>query len=93
MTAHTPLTPVLSRFWDDPEPWSLQTYLRHGGYQALQRAMAMTPDDVITTVKDAGLRGRGGAGFPTGTKWSFIPQGATRRPRASRTPPPSRTIW
>ena len=75
MTAHTPLTPVLSRFWDDPEPWSLQTYLRHGGYQALQRAMAMSPDDVITTVKDAGLRGRGGAGFPTGTKWSFIPQG------------------
>lgn len=71
----TPLTPVLSRFWDEPEPWSLQTYRRHGGYQALERALAMSPDDVITAVKDSGLRGRGGAGFPTGTKWSFIPQG------------------
>ncbi|PRC48236.1 NADH-quinone oxidoreductase subunit F, partial [Mycobacterium sp. ITM-2017-0098] len=71
----TPLTPVLSRFWDDPEPWTLDTYRRHGGYQALERALAMGPDGVITTVKDSGLRGRGGAGFPTGTKWSFIPQG------------------
>ncbi len=72
----TPLTPVLSRFWDESEPWSLDTYCRHGGYQALQRALAMSPEDVIATVKDSGLRGRGGAGFPTGTKWSFIPQGA-----------------
>ena len=71
----TPLTPVLSRFWDEPEPWSLETYRRHGGYEALERALAMGPDQVITTIKDSGLRGRGGAGFPTGTKWSFIPQG------------------
>ena len=47
------------------------------GYQALRTALAMKPDDVIATVKDSGLRGRGGAGFPTGTKWSFIPQDAT----------------
>ena len=73
----TPLTPVLSRFWDEPEPWSMETYRRHDGYRALERALAMDPDDVIATIKDSGLRGRGGAGFPTGTKWSFIPQDAT----------------
>jgi len=71
------LTPVLSRFWDEPEPWTLQTYLRNEGYQGLRKALAMKPDDVISTVKESGLRGRGGAGFPTGTKWSFIPQDAT----------------
>lgn len=78
----TPLTPVLSSFWDEPQPWTLETYRRHGGYQALERALSMSPDDVITTVKDSGLRGRGGAGFPTGTKWSFIPQ--ERSPRSDQ---------
>jgi NADH-quinone oxidoreductase subunit F len=71
----TALTPVLSRYWDAPESWSLSTYTEHGGYQGLAKALAMSPDDVIEVVKDSGLRGRGGAGFPTGTKWSFIPQG------------------
>ena len=66
------LTPVLSRFWGEPQSWTLQTYLRHDGYQGLRRALSMSPDEVITLVKDSGLRGRGGAGFPTGTKWSFI---------------------
>jgi len=77
------LTPVLSRFWDEPEPWTLQTYLDHDGYRGLRRALEMTPDEVIAEVKESGLRGRGGAGFPTGTKWSFIPQnsdGATGKP-------------
>src|SRR5690348_18452221 len=50
-------------------------YRRVGGYQALPKALAMAPDDVIAEVKAAGLRGRGGAGFPTGVKWGFIPQG------------------
>ena len=70
-----PLTPVLSRYWDDPESWTLETYERHDGYRGLRRALDMPQDDVIALVKDAGLRGRGGAGFPTGMKWSFIPQG------------------
>ncbi|WP_280247191.1 NADH-quinone oxidoreductase subunit NuoF [Nocardia abscessus] len=69
------LTPVLSTYWDDPQSWTMDTYLRHDGYQALRTALRMEPDQVIQTVKDAGLRGRGGAGFPTGMKWSFIPQG------------------
>ena len=68
----TPLTPVLSRFWDAPRPWALDTYLSHDGYQGLRRALSMTPEDVVAEVKESGLRGRGGAGFPTGTKWSFI---------------------
>lgn len=70
-----PLTPVLTRYWDEPESWTLETYRRHDGYQALDKALAMDPDVLITTIKDSGLRGRGGAGFPTGMKWSFIPQG------------------
>jgi NADH-quinone oxidoreductase subunit F len=70
------LTPVLSAYWDEVESWTMQTYLDHDGYQALSTALGMAPDDVIGLVKDSGLRGRGGAGFPTGQKWSFIPQGA-----------------
>lgn len=69
------LAPVLSRHWDQPSSWTLEAYRRHGGYQALAKALAMAPDDVIALVKESGLRGRGGAGFPTGQKWSFIPQG------------------
>ncbi|GAB3132788.1 NADH-quinone oxidoreductase subunit NuoF [Tsukamurella serpentis] len=68
------LTPVLSAHWGDPEPWTLTGYLAAGGYTGLERALSMTPDEVIEVVKDSGLRGRGGAGFPTGLKWSFIPQ-------------------
>ncbi|GAA3524721.1 NADH-quinone oxidoreductase subunit NuoF [Nocardioides daeguensis] len=68
------LTPVLTDLWDAELGWKLATYEERGGYAALDVAFAMSPDDVITAVKDSGLRGRGGAGFPTGMKWSFIPQ-------------------
>ncbi|MFD5176478.1 NADH-quinone oxidoreductase subunit NuoF [Nocardia sp. NPDC058379] len=71
----TTLTPVLSEHWDRPRSWTLDSYRATGGYEGLRAALRMAPDDVIQTVKDAGLRGRGGAGFPTGMKWSFIPQG------------------
>lgn len=69
------LAPVLSAFWDEPQSWTLETYKRHGGYEGLRKALAMSPDELIAYVKDSGLRGRGGAGFPTGMKWQFIPQG------------------
>src|SRR6478736_895330 len=69
------LTPVLSDAWDTDRPWTLESYEGSGGYAALETALGMSQDDVITLVKDSGLRGRGGAGFPTGMKWSFIPQG------------------
>ncbi|MEU4190785.1 NADH-quinone oxidoreductase subunit NuoF [Kribbella sp. NPDC026611] len=68
------LTPVLSDNWDQVNAWQLSAYQRTGGYDALRTALAMAPADVVTAVKDSGLRGRGGAGFPTGMKWSFIPQ-------------------
>ncbi|MEY5145336.1 MAG: hypothetical protein RL745_705 [Actinomycetota bacterium] len=70
----TGLTPVLSAHWDEPDSYTIAGYRRHGGYDAVAKAFAMGPDAVITTVKDSGLRGRGGAGFPTGLKWSFVPQ-------------------
>ena len=68
------LTPVLTDNWDAERSWTLDSYTKRGGYDALTKALKMNPDDIITAVKDSGLRGRGGAGFPTGMKWSFIPQ-------------------
>src|SRR5207237_30810 len=54
---------------------TLSVYCRHGGYESLRRALTeLTPDAIHAEVKASGLRGRGGAGFPTGTKWSFIPK-------------------
>ncbi|MGH3400651.1 MAG: NADH-quinone oxidoreductase subunit NuoF [Streptosporangiaceae bacterium] len=71
----TVLTPELTANWDEPDSFTLEGYRRDGGYQALPRALALEPDQLIQTLKDSVLRGRGGAGFPTGLKWGFIPQG------------------
>jgi len=56
---------------DQIDPMSLDAYLGRGGYEGLKKALAMTQEEVVDTVKNSGLRGRGGAGFPTGLKWSF----------------------
>ena len=71
----TTLTPVLSKNWNDADSFTIAGYKRAGGYVGLANALKHTPDEVIALVKESGLRGRGGAGFPTGNKWSFIPQG------------------
>ncbi len=68
------LTPVLTDNWDAERSWTMASYESRGGYDALKKALAMSQDAVIEAVKDSGLRGRGGAGFPTGMKWGFIPQ-------------------
>jgi NADH-quinone oxidoreductase subunit F len=73
-----PLTPVLTKRWLSPQSWTLRTYEQLEGYQALRKALAMRPDEIIGVLKDSSLRGRGGAGFPTGMKWGFIPQGDGR---------------
>jgi NADH-quinone oxidoreductase subunit F len=59
------------------KPWSYESYLKTGGYSALRKIIEekMDPNAVIDMVKGSGLRGRGGAGFPTGLKWSFMPKG------------------
>jgi NADH-quinone oxidoreductase subunit F len=67
------LTPVLTDNWGDERSWTLAAYEARGGYAALDRAFAQDPDAIVQAVKDSGLRGRGGAGFPTGMKWGFLP--------------------
>jgi NADH-quinone oxidoreductase subunit F len=72
------LTPELTARWDEPDSFTLAAYRRNDGYTALPKALAMLPDQVVQTMKDSALRGRGGAGFPTGLKWGFIPKGGDK---------------
>ncbi len=65
---------ILSAHYSNPEYRSIEGYKRLGGYEILAKALKMEPQKIIDEVKAAGLRGRGGAGFPTGTKWGFLPK-------------------
>jgi NADH-quinone oxidoreductase subunit F len=65
---------IISTRFDKKDNHTLAGYLANGGYRTLPKLFGMKPDDVIEEVKRSGLRGRGGAGFPTGMKWSFVPK-------------------
>ncbi|HMD22395.1 MAG TPA: NADH-quinone oxidoreductase subunit NuoF [Alloacidobacterium sp.] len=67
--------PLTGNFRNDKEAVSLTDYEHAGGYQGLRKALSLAPADITEIVKKSGLRGRGGAGFPTGMKWSFVPMG------------------
>ncbi|OIR13944.1 NADH-quinone oxidoreductase subunit F [mine drainage metagenome] len=68
--------PIILNTMHFDQPWTLENYLKVGGYQALRKVLAekLSPEAIIAEVKASGLRGRGGAGFPTGLKWSFMPR-------------------
>jgi NADH-quinone oxidoreductase subunit F len=66
------MEPILTKYVKQAGASSLDFYIKTGGYEALKKALAMTPDAVVDEVKKSGLRGRGGAGFPTGMKWQFV---------------------
>jgi len=71
---HERETRILSEAFGDPKARTLAGWKERGGYKALEKALGMSRDEVIEVVKQSGLRGRGGAGFPTGVKWSFMPK-------------------
>ena len=73
-TPHAKETVVLSQYFGDADARTYDGWVKRGGYEALQQALGMEPAKVIEVVKESGLRGRGGAGFPTGVKWSFMPK-------------------
>ena len=71
---HSRETVVLSKYFGEADARTLKGWKKRGGYEMLEKALAMEPNAVIEEVKASGLRGRGGAGFPTGLKWSFMPK-------------------
>ena len=72
------MDPLLTKYVREPSCFTLDFYLQHEGYEGLKKALALTPDQVVEMVKASGLRGRGGAGFPTGMKWQFVDRKSTK---------------
>ncbi|MDR3221346.1 MAG: NADH-quinone oxidoreductase subunit F, partial [Candidatus Accumulibacter sp.] len=70
------INPLLTVGWDGDAAWRLRDYVKRGGYKALKKIFKkkIPADQLIGEIKNSGLRGRGGAGFPTGLKWSFMPK-------------------
>ncbi len=75
----TGLNQVCYRTLQFEQPWTYENYLKVDGYQAWRKILAgkIPPDQIIEEVRNSGLRGRGGAGFPTGVKWGFMPKNPT----------------
>ena len=71
-------TTLLTKTYGLPDGWTLEVYEKHGGYQAARKALSMEPAKIIDEMKAANIRGRGGAGFPMGVKWSFMKPHATK---------------
>jgi len=76
--SHAKEQPVLSKHFGDAGARTFEGWVKRGGYEGLKKALGLTRDQVIDEIKASGLRGRGGAGFPTGMKWSFMPKEVTR---------------
>ena len=70
------INPIMTASWQGDAGWGIDAYIKRGGYEALKKILSekMPPEAVIAEVKKSVLRGRGGAGFPTGLKWSFMPR-------------------
>src|SRR6476646_5108855 len=73
--SHPKETPILSKYFGEPQARTLDVWKERGGYRALEQSRGRTPADIVNVLKESGLRGRGGAGFPTGLKWSFMKPG------------------
>ena len=75
---HEPSELVFTKNWGKANSWTLDVFKSTGGYEALKKAFTMSSDDIIKEVLDSNVRGRGGAGFPVGRKWSFVPKGGDK---------------
>ena len=78
--SHPKETVVLSRYFGDAGARTYAGWVERGGYQGLRKALGMSREALIEEIKASGLRGRGGAGFPTGLKWSFMPKDDAEKP-------------